>query len=210
VIHPQIVVERDVAGHLREIRGLTGANDEPLRPTQIRESWMHIELAPTGAGIDDEVHARIESELIDRLRGVREVVEDWQKMTERAQTVVEELDAQPPPVPEEDIEEAEALMSWLRQDNFVFLGYREYALRVDEKGEDFLQATPGTGLGLLRSDSDQAAALGRRLPSPGPGEGAREAAADRHQEQRPLDRAPAGPPRLRRHQDVRRRRRGHR
>ena len=166
VIHPQIVVERDVAGHLREIHGLTGAHDEPLEPTQIRESWMHIELAPTGAGIDDQVRARIESDLINRLRGVREVVEDWQKMNQRAQSVVEELDAQPPPVAPEDIEEAEALISWLRQENFVFLGYREYVLRADDDGEDFLQATPGTGLGLLRSDDDQAGALGRRLPTP--------------------------------------------
>jgi glutamate dehydrogenase len=166
VIHPQVVVERDVAGHLREVHGLTGATDEPLGPTRIRESWMHIELVPTGAGIDDEVRRTIEAELIDRLRGVREVVEDWQKMNQRAQAVVDELVADPPPVPAEDVAEAEALMCWLREDNFVFLGYREYVLRVDEHGEDFLQAQPGTGLGLLRSDTERAGSLGRRLPAP--------------------------------------------
>jgi glutamate dehydrogenase len=166
VIHPQIVVERDVAGQLREIRGLTGVDDQPLGPMQIRESWMHVELAPTGAGIDDEQQATIADGLTSRLREVREVVEDWRKMSERAQVVIDDLCGNPPPVPEEDVAEAEALISWLLKDNFVFLGYREYVLRVDDEGQDLLHTEPGTGLGLLRSDSEQTGSLGRRLPPP--------------------------------------------
>jgi glutamate dehydrogenase len=166
VIHPQIVLERDVAGQLREIQGLIGAEDQPLQPMQIRESWMHVELAPTGAGIDEEQQRRIGAGLADRLRGVREVVEDWQKMNERAQAVIDDLRRTPPPVPSEDVAEAEALLTWLRRDNFVFLGYREYVLRVDEDGGDLLHTEPGTGLGLLRSDTEQSRGIGRRLPPP--------------------------------------------
>jgi glutamate dehydrogenase len=99
VIHPQVVVERDVAGQLREIRGLTGVDDQPLAPMQIRESWMHVEMAPTGAGIDEDQQAAITDGLTSRLREVREVVEDWRKMSERAQAVIDDLCQNPPPVP---------------------------------------------------------------------------------------------------------------
>ncbi|MEJ7706710.1 MAG: hypothetical protein WKF82_05110 [Nocardioidaceae bacterium] len=40
--------------------------------------------------------------------------------------------------------------SWLADDHFTFLGYREYQLQTVE-GEDVLRAIPGTGLGILRS-----------------------------------------------------------
>jgi glutamate dehydrogenase len=164
VIHPQIVVERDVAGGLRRVSGLTGTQ-EALGAGEIAESWMHVELTPSGAGVDEARARELEKQLGERLNAVREVVEDWQKMTERAQAVVDDLEATPPPVPPEDVAEAEGLMTWLRRDNFVFLGYREYELRVDDDGEDVLHAVPGTGLGLLRADTEHSGSFGR-LPAP--------------------------------------------
>ena len=49
--------------------------------------------------------------------------------------------------------EAQALVTWLADDHFTFLGYREYKLEVDD-GADVLRAIPGTGLGILRADQD--------------------------------------------------------
>ena len=58
----------------------------------------------------------------------------------------------PPPVEAEELAEATALLEWILDDHFTFLGYHEYDL-VRENGEDALRRVPGTGLGILR-DSD--------------------------------------------------------
>ena len=91
--------------------------------------------------------------------------------------------------------EVEALLRWLADGHFTFLGYREYDL---EDGPDgmALRAVAGTGLGILRHDRAglervRGAAPGGAGPGPGP------AAADPDQGELPLDRAPAQLPRLR-------------
>src|SRR5690606_5154946 len=54
--------------------------------------------------------------------------------------------------PDADIEEAVAFLRWLGDDNFVFLGYREYSI-VDLDGEPALVADPESGLGILSDPS---------------------------------------------------------
>ena len=60
--------------------------------------------------------------------------------------------------------ESRALLAWLADDHFTFLGYREYQLQ-DVDGEDALRAVPGTGLGILRSDQDMSASYGKLPPA---------------------------------------------
>ena len=57
------------------------------------------------------------------------------------------------PGPSEPPAEVEALLRWLADGHFTFLGYREYDL---EDGPDgmALRAVPGTGLGILRHDRE--------------------------------------------------------
>ncbi|HWC32976.1 MAG TPA: NAD-glutamate dehydrogenase domain-containing protein, partial [Actinomycetota bacterium] len=76
-------------------------------------------------------------------------VEDWQPMRQRALEIVAALESEPPPVDAEEASEARALLEWILDDNFSFLGYREYELAAED-GEDILRGRPGTGLGLLR------------------------------------------------------------
>ncbi len=97
------------------------------------------------------------------LRDVREVVEDWPKMHSQATAIVDDLTAKPPPLPEAEVEETKALLQWLADDHFTFLGYREYVLQAEE-GNDMLRAVPGTGLGILRSDQDLSKPAGK-LPA---------------------------------------------
>ena len=54
--------------------------------------------------------------------------------------------------PEGDIEEAVAFLHWLKQDNFVFMGYREYRLLDTSEGEA-VHLVPGTGLGILADET---------------------------------------------------------
>ena len=62
----------------------------------------------------------------------------------------------------------EALLRWLADGHFTFLGYREYDL---EDGPDgmALRAVPGTGLGILRHDRPGSSAFASLPPRCAPG-----------------------------------------
>jgi glutamate dehydrogenase len=159
VIHPQFDVVRDITGELQEVRLVDDGSPEADKG--LRESWMHIEI---GRVADDEDTGEIEELLQKVLRDVRESVEDWEKMSAQVLAIVDELDEDPPPLSETEIERGQELLRWLAHDHFTFLGYREYRLESD--GEDeMLRAVPGTGLGILRSDQDMSSSFGK-LPAP--------------------------------------------
>ncbi|MFF4653522.1 NAD-glutamate dehydrogenase [Streptomyces sp. NPDC001380] len=159
VIHPQMVVRRDITGRLLEVldadacsRGQASGTEWP--PDAIVESWMHIEI---DRETDRDDLRQIEADLRRVLTDVREVVEDWTKMREAALRLAEELAEQPPAgLPEQEVGEAWELLRWLAEDHFTFLGYREYDLVESEGagdgGYEALRAVPGTGLGILRPD----------------------------------------------------------
>ncbi len=118
---------------------------------------MHVEIDRIPEG--DDI-ASIEAALQRVLRDVREAVEDWQRMHDKINEIVDDLSANPPPLPAEEVQQGRDLLTWLADDHFTFLGYREYQLEVVE-GDDVLRAVPGTGFGILRSDPDLSAAFGR-------------------------------------------------
>ncbi|OEU87161.1 NAD-glutamate dehydrogenase [Streptomyces abyssalis] len=165
VIHPQMIVRRDVTGKLLEV--LDAGRDKPAfgpgeRPAEARElphdavteSWIHVEIDRETERDDLK---QISDDLLRVLSDVREAVEDWRKMRSAALDVAEELDSEPtaPDVPAQEVEESRELLRWLADDHFTFLGYREYELSEEVPDEDkelTLTPVPGTGLGILRSD----------------------------------------------------------
>ncbi|MCD9145844.1 NAD-glutamate dehydrogenase [Streptomyces albireticuli] len=159
VIHPQVIVRRDVTGRLLEIIGSNcdahgNGKDAELPHDAVTESWIHVEI---DRETDRGDLKQITADLLRVLSDVREAVEDWSKMRDAAQRIADGLPAEPTPsdVPASELEEARELLRWLAADHFTFLGYREYELTkvATESGEeDVLSAVPGTGLGILRSD----------------------------------------------------------
>ncbi|MFD3837733.1 NAD-glutamate dehydrogenase [Streptomyces sp. NPDC058642] len=149
VIHPQVVVRRDVTGKLIEVLAQRPSGELPHDAHT--ESWIHVEIDRETDRADLK---QITADLLRVLSDVRETVEDWEKMRDAALRMAEELPAEPvaSDLREQDIEEARELLRWLAADHFTFLGYREYQLRED----DSLVAVPGTGLGILRSDPHHA------------------------------------------------------
>ncbi|MFE7099450.1 NAD-glutamate dehydrogenase [Streptomyces erythrochromogenes] len=150
VIHPQVVVRRDITGKLIEILGPDCDAHGPRteRPhDSLVESWIHVEIDRETDRADLK---QITVDLQRVLSDVRESVEDWEKMREAALRIADALPDEPtaPDLREYELEEARELLRWLADDHFTFLGYREYNL-VDG---DSLSAVPGTGLGILRSD----------------------------------------------------------
>ncbi len=114
VIHPVLTVDRDGGGRLREVRDSAAAG--------LRKSWMQIEIAhePDPAGL-----VRLAEQLSRVLVDVRAAVADWQPMRETLRRVLDELPGALPAMPRE-LAEAQDFLRWLDDDNFTFLGYRQY------------------------------------------------------------------------------------
>ncbi|MEE1739408.1 NAD-glutamate dehydrogenase [Streptomyces sp. BE147] len=162
VIHPQVIVRRDLTGKLIEVltegRGVAtnpqgrknakGAKDAKaeLPHDALVESWIHVEIDRETDRADLK---QITADLLRVLSDVRETVEDWEKMRDAALRIADDLPGEPlDDLADEEVDEARELLRWLAADHFTFLGYREYELR----DSDALAAVPGTGLGILRSD----------------------------------------------------------
>ncbi|GAB3152329.1 NAD-glutamate dehydrogenase [Micromonospora sonneratiae] len=170
LVHPLVVVRREPLGKLIEVAADVEPDD--AIDGDLVESWMHIEIDPVR---DPAVRDRLRAELQRVLTDVREAVEDWPKMRQRALALADELaaartsDARPP-VPEKDITDSVELLRWLAHEHFTFLGYREYKLvetgqPADGDGSDkALEAVLGSGLGILRQDSTQPRTLSSMTP----------------------------------------------
>jgi glutamate dehydrogenase len=160
VVHPQLLVRRDITGRLIEVMDNEGyvVGSEP---DVARESWMHVEIDRES---DSEELAAIEGRLGKILSDVREAVEDWGRMNQQVQVVIDDLEKNPPPLlPQYEIDQGKELLAWLADDHFTFLGYREY--RLDEvDGDTVLRAIPGTGFGILRADQDMSGSFGTLPP----------------------------------------------
>ena len=129
VIHPIISVARDENGELT-------ARD-PLE-SGWRESWMQIAVTrqPRAAA-----RAALAEVLVRVLGDVRAAVADWQNMRDVLGKLGAGLAAAAPPLPGAEIGEGAEFLRWLDDDNFVFLGLRDYA---------FAGAAQWPSLGILR------------------------------------------------------------
>src|SRR5580698_6717521 len=148
VVHPQFLIKRNVAGELHEVVGVI--DGERQAHDEIAESWTHVEVSrlPDGEG------AKLERDLERVLSDVRVAVEDWHRMQARAVQLAEQLAMSADggaPASDESPAEVEALLRWLADGHFTFLGYREYDL-LDGPDGMALRGVPGTGLGILRHD----------------------------------------------------------
>ncbi len=146
VVHPIVVVSRDVAGGLRDVLPSAEADDPP--GDAIAESWMSIEVDLI---TDTDRGREIEAGLLSVLNDVREVVEDTDRMAGTARALADQLESAPP-VDEAQALEGAALLRWLADGHFTFLGYRNYDL-VRDGEQRALKAVLASGLGVLRQDS---------------------------------------------------------
>jgi glutamate dehydrogenase len=141
VLRPVLRVHRDANGALLDVLQSGGDSDQALQ-----ESLIHAEVDRL---TEPSALDALRDDLLRVLADVRAAVDDWPKMREQARLIVSDLEKRPPPADPEEIEEAQALLRWMHDDNFTFLGYREYELSLED-GEDVLRARAGTGLGILR------------------------------------------------------------
>ncbi|MFI5931455.1 NAD-glutamate dehydrogenase [Actinoplanes sp. NPDC051494] len=161
LVHPLIVVRREPLGALAQVE----ANVEPddAIDGDCVESWIRVEIDPVR---NEEDRDQLHNELRRVLTDVRDAVDDWPRMRQRAVVIADELAAargsdHELPVPDKDVTDSIELLKWLAHDHFTFLGYREYQLSDDG---DLLTAVPGSGLGILRGDQSTPRQLSSMAP----------------------------------------------
>jgi glutamate dehydrogenase len=141
IIAPIISIRRDAQGQLLEVFS-ADANSEGTIP----EAYLHIEVDQQREPARQE---ELRQGLVRVLEQVRIVVEDWPMMQQILQQSDHELGTIAAPIDQEEITEARTLLTWLKDGNFIFMGYRTYDLLLED-GKGRLFAVPGTGLGILR------------------------------------------------------------
>ena len=140
MVHPVLAVQRDRSGKLVKVDG------EAEGKGFTNESWQRFEIDRLE---DAEALRALERQILDVLQDVRSAVQDWSTMRETVVRIASELEASNAPVPPPDVREAQALLRWMTDDNFTFLGYREYLLKRG-RSEDVVEPIADTGLGILR------------------------------------------------------------
>jgi glutamate dehydrogenase len=138
VVHPVIGVERAGDGHVVAITAARGA--------ACRESFIHVELSRK---LDGSALEPLADDLRRVLGDAHAATRDFPAMRERVAEVRERtLATAGLRYPQEEVDEAAALLGWLLDDHFVLLGSRSYAVS-DIDGRPHAHVDDGSGLGIL-------------------------------------------------------------
>ena len=155
VTHPVIAVHHGKAGVV-DVVGDGGAKD----PSLDRLSVIHVHVHPLSADAAKGLEERLRKLLVQ----VRAAVADWKPMLARLDRAVSEFRYSPVPLDKESVHEAIAFLEWLRDDNFTFLGMREFNYSGGEKSGTLVRdKDPGLGILsdpdvlVLRRDADSSA-----------------------------------------------------
>ena len=145
-VHPIVALRRDARGKLT---GIANHDDDDAR----LESFVRFAISRE---TDPQALEVLRREINKVLSDVRVAVRDWGTMRQRMRETRDLLDNGPKGVDPLLRTESQALLDWMADDHFTFLGYREYKLAKKGVKRTFLNAVPGTGLGILsHSDSAQ-------------------------------------------------------
>jgi glutamate dehydrogenase len=156
--HPVFAVARDQSGSLRalEKRGET-AKDAKLH----LESFQHVEVDRI---VDPKALKSLTAQIERSMRDTRAASADWGKMRDAARRAAQDLSALSARFDPTDLSETCALLAWMEDRHFTFLGYREYRLQ-GRKGRQVLEPVKATGLGILRPGHKQPESTNRILPA---------------------------------------------
>jgi glutamate dehydrogenase len=163
--HPVFAVARDSAGTLLSLQERGEASRDKQQPAERKlrlESFQHVEVDRI---VDPAALHSLTAQIERSMRDVRVACADWGKMQKAAHQTAQGLSSLGARVDPNILSEAVALLTWMENRHFTFLGYREYRLE-GRKGRETLQPIAATGLGLLRPGYKQPESTTNRiLPS---------------------------------------------
>ncbi|CAG9172644.1 NAD-specific glutamate dehydrogenase [Cupriavidus laharis] len=145
-IHPVFRVWRGAKGGIEKIE-LGGAGGDAESHL---ESFIHFEVDRTGEPARLEA---LRSGIARVLGDVRAAVEDWQRMRDITEATIGNM-AQAPDANSADSTEGRAVLQWMLDNHFTFLGQRDYQL-ISQDQRYFLRGIPDTGCGILRESLRQ-------------------------------------------------------
>jgi glutamate dehydrogenase len=147
--HPIFAVSRDGSGTLLSLRERGEAAEDGAQPSGRKprlESFQHIEVDRI---VDPAALNSLASQIARSMSDVRVACADWGKMRGATRQVAQELSSLSEHLDAGDLSEALALLAWMEDRHFTFLGYREYRLQ-GRKRQEALRPVEATGLGILR------------------------------------------------------------
>jgi len=152
-LHPVIGTTRNREGTLTEVSAARGS--------ATRESVQHFEL---DRELDSEERERLEGIIHGVLADISVTISDFEPMRAAVRSMASTAKANFHHYDFEEISETVEFLEWLLDDNFVFLGYREYAIEQADEGP-VLSVIAGSGLGILANNgSEQPSVLLSDLP----------------------------------------------
>ena len=140
-IHPIMRIQRDAKHKIQDVIPISEDGGRA-------ESFVRFVVDKE----TDEHHLKIiEHEINKVLSDVRLAVRDWLPMRIKMQEAKELLRFGPPGADADLRQESQALLQWMANDHFTFLGYREYVLKKRSQ-KMYLQPIKGTGMGVLANE----------------------------------------------------------
>ncbi|MSP53525.1 MAG: NAD-glutamate dehydrogenase [Gammaproteobacteria bacterium] len=110
------------------------------------EAPIHIEIDRT---TDPKLLKQLEIELKCVLTDVANSAHDWQLMQDKLDEAIRELSTNPPLISADELQETIEFLHWLKNNNFTFLGYRDYDL-IGSGAQQALSLVDHSSLGVLR------------------------------------------------------------
>ncbi len=157
LVHPVFAVARDSTGVLRAIEERGAGADKRQR----LESFQHFEVDRM---VDPALLEHLRAEIERGMRDVRVAYADWAKMQDATRQTADELNSLHTHLDPRDVSETQALLAWMEDRHFTFLGFREYQLR-NRKDNAALDPVESTGLGILRHGHRRPQSTSRTLPA---------------------------------------------
>ena len=146
IAHPIVSVVRGAGGRLLHLGERHG------KRAPVSESWQYLRIDRV-AGVPEA--AALQARLHAALADVRHACADWPAMRRAARSLCEQLRSRPPPFPSAVVAESVALLEYMDDNHFTFLGFRRSRL-LRRAGGARLTPIAGTELGIVRN-----------LPTPG-------------------------------------------
>lgn len=147
-VHPVIRVRRTKSGQLSSIvEAGTLGSDADIKG----ESYIHIQIDEQ----PESAHEKIAEGILEALKEVKLAVRDWRAMRNGLAQLIDELETLTACIPIDEVSEVRDFLRWLHDDNFTFLGYREYEF-VGKGAQAKAIVRKDSGLGIL-SDPDRVA-----------------------------------------------------
>ncbi|PZQ48270.1 MAG: NAD-glutamate dehydrogenase [Micavibrio aeruginosavorus] len=141
LVHPTLNVKTDAKGEIKSF------HDDYENGLQ-RYSLSHIELRGTISGAQAE---ELLMGLTNVIEDVRNATRDWLPMKDMLREAQRQLSKAPAKFDDYMIEEYQAFLEYLYDNNFTLLGFREYKFS-DKKGQLVSETVKSKSLGLLRDE----------------------------------------------------------